>query len=194
MPIIAGRASAAYGAGFSRVVGTPYAGPYGAFDSLATISLASATTSVTFSGIPSGYKHLQIRFTAKSTAAGDSEPPFARFNGDTSSNYAYHNFIGNGSSIIPQESASTTGMYIGRVPASNFADTYTGASIIDIADYASDSKYKVTKTFAGFDGNGSGGIYLLSGLWMNTAPITSITIYNTGNFIIGSQFALYGVK
>jgi phosphate/sulfate permease len=44
--------------------------------------------------------------------------------------------------------------------------------------------------------NGSGAIYLASGLWLNTSAINSLTfiIQGGGNFAQYSSFALYGVK
>jgi hypothetical protein len=47
----------------------------------------------------------------------------------------------------------------------------------------------------GTDGNGSGAIFLGSGLWMNTAAVSTITITSAaGNFDQYSSFALYGIK
>ena len=47
------------------------AGPVGAYDALATVTVGSGgVSSITFAGIPTGYKHLQIRQIAKSTNTG----------------------------------------------------------------------------------------------------------------------------
>jgi hypothetical protein len=46
-----------------------------------------------------------------------------------------------------------------------------------------------------FDNNGSGSLKMMSGLWVNTSAITSITLtHSASNFTTASQFALYGVK
>jgi hypothetical protein len=69
------------------------------------------------------------------------------------------------------------------------------ANVIDILDYANTNKYKTTRSFSGADNNGSGFVQFMSGLWMNTAAITSITILpNSDNFAQYSSFALYGIK
>ena len=45
----------------SQISGHLYGGPYGAYDSLATVTVPSGgVASVTFAGIPSGYQHLHI--------------------------------------------------------------------------------------------------------------------------------------
>jgi hypothetical protein len=47
----------------------------------------------------------------------------------------------------------------------------------------------------GFDANGSGYVSLGSGLWMNTAAVTSIKLSPySGTFVQYTQFALYGIK
>jgi hypothetical protein len=187
MPIIAGRASAAYGAGFAAITAPPYLGPFGAYDALATITLSSNVSNITFSGIPSGYRHLQIRaLTATSTA---STGAVMRFNGDAGSNYKGHGVYGSGSATGV---TSSNDIY-----APNFngggATTSPGSAIIDVLDYSSSTKYKTIRSLDGYDGNGSGYVALSSGLWMNTSPISSITFLLT-NYVSGCQFAIYGVK
>ena len=78
--------------------------------------------------------------------------------------------------------------------ASNTSGIFSGG-VIDILDYANTNKYKTSRGLSGYDANGSGLLYLASGLWMNTAAITSIEITDAlGNFATNSTFALYGIK
>ena len=72
--------------------------PQGAYDSLATVTVPSGgVASVTFAGIPSGYKHLQIRalYKVNNTNSGSSR---ITYNGDSGNNYSSHYLIGDGSS------------------------------------------------------------------------------------------------
>jgi hypothetical protein len=192
MPIIATRASAAYGAGFAAVTTIPYQGPFGAYDALATVTSPAATT-LTFSGIPTGYKHLQIRGIANNGEASGWNNQQIRFNGDTGSNYAYHNLYGNGTSVAAGSALSVSSLNdIFRVPPTgNF-----GAFIIDILDYSSVTKAKTIRVLTGGDTGSNGWIGLHSGLWYKTPEaIHSITFNSSvGNFGTNSQFALYGVK
>jgi hypothetical protein len=70
---------------------------------------------------------------------------------------------------------------------------------MDILDYASTSKNKTLRTFAGGDNNGGGSVDLWSHLWMSTSAITRLTFYaysqgSASNFGANTRFALYGVK
>ena len=62
--------------------------PEGAYDALATVSLSTTTASVTFSGIPSGYKHLQLRLIARTNRSASVDPMTLTFNNDTSGVYS----------------------------------------------------------------------------------------------------------
>jgi hypothetical protein len=68
--------------------------------------------------------------------------------------------------------------------------------VVDILDYANTNKYKTTRNLMGFDYNGSGTIRSISGLWMSTSAINSITLTTgtSSNWQGDTQFALYGIK
>ena len=111
MPIIATRASAAYGAGFAAITAVPYLGPFGAYDALASVSVPSGgLASVTFAGIPTDYKHLEIRMFAKFTVLTSGR---VRFNNDSSAIYSGHSFHGAGSNPVGVTSSSseTSGIF-----------------------------------------------------------------------------------
>lgn len=202
MPIIAGRASAAYGAGFAAITASPYAGPFGAYDSLASITLDSTTTSVSFTAIPDGYKHLQIRAIAKNSAAASGyDYIHATYNADTGNNYSLHYIYGNGAGTTSTFASGNTGLAYSRVGnlAQNNTTSVFGTSIIDIFDYASTVKNKTIRSLSGHDANGNnsdGVIHAYSSSWFNTtSPITSIRLFPAnGSFVAYSSFALYGVK
>jgi hypothetical protein len=164
--------------------------PDGAFDALATVTLSAAASTITFSGIPSTYKHLQIRGLQKMTTA--TRWSWVQFNGDAGSNqYTYHSLQGNGSSASAAGSSFAT--TYGRV---TLADPQFGGAIFDILDYANTSKIKVIRSLWGTDLNGSGYVGINSSAWNSTAAITSITIGCEGadTYTQNSQFTLYGVK
>lgn len=172
----------------------------GSYDSLATVTVGStAQSSITFSGIPSTYTHLQIRGIARNTthSSGGAEQNLRmQFNGDTASNYSEHYLVGDGSSAASGSELTTNIMVAyGTIPMDNeTANTY-GVNITDILDYGNTNKYKTARSLVGKDTNGGGYIFLSSGNWRNTSAITSITLYpQAGNFTQYSSFALYGVK
>ena len=171
----------------------------GSYESIQTYELSSAQTTVTFSSIPSTYKHLQIRFHARNTGAGvDFDYAALQYNGNNSTaSYTYHVLSGNGAS--PSASGNGTGVIGynlgGYIVAGAAAANRFGTGIIDILDYANTSKYKTTRVFSGWDTNGGGNVALLSGLFLSTSAISSIAISSqTGNLAQYSSFALYGIK
>jgi hypothetical protein len=202
MPLIATRASAAYGAGFSRVVGPPpYAGPFGAYDALASVTVgATAVSTVTFAGIPSDYKHLQIRIMARNNSGtGGLDFIRAKFNSDaTSGNYRGHYLYANGSTAsVGAVSGATSGLPICEVANNTNTSNAYAVGIADILDYANTSKYKTTRSLTGGDFNdSSGGILSISGLYMSTNAITSIELVSASGtgFIQYSNFSLHGVR
>jgi hypothetical protein len=172
------------------------AGPQGAYDALATTTLSANTASVTFTGIPTGYKHLQLRMIARSSGSGGSFVS-VKVNGDTTaSNYARHLLVGDGANATAYANVGTV-TNLGKIAdASNTANVF-GAFVLDILDYGSVVKNKTFRSIGGFDGNGTGEFDLNSILWMNSSTgITSMTLteVNGYNFTTNSQFALYGIK
>jgi hypothetical protein len=170
---------------------------------IATTLLGSAATTITFSNIPQTYKHLQIRYlgqTNRGTYGIDNSK--IQFNGDTGSNYSWHVLSGDGAGAFSGAGTSQTFIKSGDrdLGTTTVSNTF-GAGVIDILDYANVYKYKTTRSLSGEDINGTvagfgGGISLSSGLWMNTAAITSITfnVANGTQFTTYSRFSLYGVK
>lgn len=160
------------------------------YESIATTTV-SGGTSFTFSSIPSTFEHLQIRYNLVMGSGADAI--FVRYNSDTGSNYARHGLYGTGAAVGATGTASTTAMYAYGF-FNGVIQTYPNVGIVDILDYVSTTKYKTLRTFAGADQNGSGGnVSVGSGLWMNTAAITSITISSGSTFNSGT-IALYGIK
>ena len=174
----------------SVVVASVFA-PSGAYDSIATTTLTTNTASITFSSIPATYTHLQIRLTNLATVADNI---LVQYNSDTASNYGFHWLYGNGSSASAYASSSASNMALGYTASTTAS--YTGAAIIDILDYANTSKNTTARSLNGSDDNSTGGYILFSsGLWRNTAAITSVLIYpQSGNFKQYTSAALYGIK
>lgn len=162
------------------------------FESIATITPSGVST-ITFSSIPSTFQHLQVRAIAKRDTVTTGGSSNLRFNGDTGSNYTRHFLRGSGSAASAGGSTSQTSIECFEHTGNDPVNSIMGVLILDVLDYASTSKYKTVRTISGNDNNGSGNIYLTSGLWLSTSAVTSLTLFTTANYL-NSTFALYGIK
>lgn len=164
-----------------------------AFESIATVTVgAGGSSSITFSSIPSTYKHLQVRISTIPTSSNQSL--YGTVNNDGATNYALHGLDGNGATAVAN-AASTQSKYslFGYQTGGNTA--YPTVAILDILDYTNTNKYKTFRTLSGSDANGSGEINLASGLWLSTNAINRLDFYwSAGNIAQYSSFALYGIK
>jgi len=159
------------------------------YESIATTTVSTAVSSITFSSIPATFKHLQIRGIGKPTATGAHDLLFT-LNGDTTSNYFSHQLYGTGASAVSASYGTTNQAYITYWDNAQF-----GSFVCDILDYSNTNKNTTTRALGGHDLNGSGFILLRSGLWMNTNAVSTINLFlGSGNFAQYSQLALYGIK
>ena len=157
-----------------------------------SIVSGSSTGSVVFSNLgtySSTYKHLQIRGAAKTNQADVFDLIRVRLNGDTGNNYARHALTGNGVSVASGGVSSTSFVNFGS-QGNSTANSF-GGFVFDILDAYSTTKNKTTRALAG-----ASEIRLSSGLWMNTASITSVTLSpEFGSLLIaGSRFSIYGIR
>jgi hypothetical protein len=171
--------------------------PEGAYDSLATVTVPSGgVASITFAGIPSTYKHLQIRWLARDNYGSEASDANMRFNSDSSASYTWHNLYADGSTAQSYALTSQTSMRAGTTAGSTAAANAFAVTVLDILDYANTSKNKTVRNLAGIETNVIGTISLNSGSWMSTAAINTVAITpRVGTtFSEYSSFALYGTK
>ena len=170
------------------------------YESIATVTVGSGgQSSISFTSIPSTYKHLQIRAIGRNTAAVTTAQAKIQINGDTGNNYTFHQMYGNGATAAAD--GYGTGVINGITPSIRMTGASStsgifGATVIDILDYANTNKNKTVRILLGQDQNGSGDVQLVSGAWLSTSAITSLsfTAQTSGDFAQYSSFALYGVK
>lgn len=169
----------------------------GAYELISTTLITTSTAGVTFSSVPSTYKHLQIRYTSRQATSGVRDQLRVRFNGSSAYNYAYHKLEGNGSTVSSSAVTTTDGMNGGWMTATSETANFFGAGVIDILDYASTAKNKTIRSFSGVNGSGGSYVSLNSGFfYTNTNAVTSIELntLDVFSFAAGSRFSLYGIK
>ena len=170
------------------------------FYQIATATVTSGgSTTVTFSGIPSTYKHLQVRIAAASNRATyGTDSIYFKINNDAGINYSFHQLGTDGASAYSLGISSVASMYWDVIGTTQSA---FGGGVVDILDYANTNKYKTFRSLMGNDNNGTisgsgGAVALASGSWRSTAAIDTITlspVYGT-SFNQYSTFALYGAN
>ena len=158
-----------------------------AMDALSAITLGSSQNSINFNNIPQTYTHLQLRGIVQ-ISSGAAQIT-SNFNNDFSSSYFWHELVGDGGSTSAGYSADTSMRTVYCNSSSNVYSVF----IIDILDYSNVNKNTTLRTLTGIDTNGGGQVKLLSGLWNNTAAVTSFTMAGA-TFIQYSSFSLYGIK
>ena len=156
------------------------------YEPIASNTLASATSSVTFSSIPSTYTDLVIVFNGTTASNGY---PSLRFNSDTGTNYSNTSLRGNGTTANSARGSSANEMDIAYgLPLSTTQNTF----IVQCMNYSNATTYKtvLARTNNVFRETGAA-----VGLWKSTSAITSVTLKtNSPNFEVGSIFTLYGIK
>jgi len=156
------------------------------YEPIASQTLASTQTTVTFSSIPQTYTDLILVIQAQ--VNGSPINTDGNINGDTGANYSFTTVVGNGSAASSFRGTSTS---IIRYATAGYTDnTFGHNSINQFLNYSNTTTFKTVLCRAN---NAANGTSLTINLWRSTAAITSISII--GNpFAIGSTFTLYGVK
>jgi len=171
----------------------------GDYESIATVLVGSAgASSFTFSNIPQTYKHLQLRIIARTTFNHYDDYLSMRFNGDSGANYTYHGiYAQNATPPAAYGGGNSTILSLQRVAGATAPANTFGIVIADILDYTSANKFKTFKNLGGCENNTQGSVYLHSGVWQNTAAITSVQIFGgnaSSTLVQYSHFALYGIR
>jgi len=156
------------------------------YEPIATTTLGSAQSSVTFSSISSGFTDLVLICQGK-MVSGTAINNKIQFNGDTGTNYSRTFMYGTGANA-----------YSGRASSVSFLgfpywDANSSMTIVQIMNYSNETTYK---TALSRNSQPAETVTAEVGLWRNTAAINSITISrgSTNDFASGSTFTLYGIK
>lgn len=160
------------------------------YTQIASTTLGSSAASVTFSSIPSTYTDLVIvSFSANTAINGNGQG--IRFNSDTATNYSKTYLYGDGTSAVSGRGTSQTNISISNLPISSTG--VFAATVTNIQNYSNATTYKTVLSRGG--GANTGNLVIAYvGTWRSTAAITTIDLINdSGSFITGSTFNLYGI-
>lgn len=161
------------------------------YEPIATTTLGTAATTITFSSIPATYTDLRVSFVSTSTAAGDDINLY--FNGDNAgTTYSRTSLLGSGAAASSNRETSTAFIRINATSAaaSNTIPTFI---TVDVFSYTAATNKTVLTNWNG-DRNGSGYVISTVGLWRNTAAITSLSLFSNTTLATGTTATLYGIK
>jgi hypothetical protein len=157
------------------------------YEAIATTTLGSAASSVTFSSISGTYTDLVIVcLVEKETSGGDYIG--LRFNSDTGTNYSRVRLSGDGSSAASYQDANQN---IAYCDLNSSQGASPGNLIINLNNYSNATTYKTALTRGN---NTVSGTSAVVNLWRSTSAINSVTLLSGSNMKIGSTFSLYGIK
>ena len=167
-------------------------------------TLTSPTNSITTGTLPTGYKSYHINARARSDNAGyHITTAYLFFNNDTStSNYQIQRILGSTTTTgyLDTRGQAKPAFFVMPGPNGGAAHFFGGATI-QIYSPESTTGYKSFNVHTASQKNTGTStedrvMYLLSGLWRNTAAITEITFQIVGShdWVVGSSFEIYGLK
>lgn len=157
------------------------------YEPIATTTLGSAASSITFNSIANSWT--DIRLVVNLIAGASVVLVRLQFNSDTGTNYSYTRLGGDGTSASSGRTSNndTLGTGAGSVSANN-----VGLYTFDIFSYAG-STNKSVLIEQNIDMNGSGTVYRAVGLWRSTSAITTIKADFANNAAAGTTATLYGI-
>jgi hypothetical protein len=166
--------------------------PAGAtYEPIATTTLGSNATSITFSAISSSYTDLVLVFVGRATT---SAPVYVQFNTDTASNYSDTYIYGDGTSATSVRNSSKTSINVNYWGIATNSGDLTMLKL-NIFNYAgSTNKTMLSEVSNRWSG---GDVERSVHLWRNTAAINSIKLFivsNSYEFYSGTTATLYGIK
>jgi hypothetical protein len=159
------------------------------YEPIATTTLGTAASSITFSSISAAYTDLRLVVVLKQSTGTAC---FVRLNSDTGTNYSYTYMYGDGSGTGSGREANANWILIDL--ASGFGSTYPAMFQMDLFSYAG-STFKTMLVQNSNDKNGSGTVERSVRLWRSTSAINTISInsFNSANFAAGTTATLYGI-
>ena len=151
-------------------------------------TLTSTAATVTFSNIPQNYTDLILKVSARSDGADDYGQ--ITFNG-SSANFTRKFLIGTGSGF--NNNSFSNNSFLTVNPSGYTTNTFATVEYY-ISNYTGSNNKSINLDAVTENNATAASAILQTVLWSNSAALTSISMNcNTGNFVSGSTFYLYGV-
>ena len=164
------------------------------YDKLATTTLSSAASSVTFSSISGSYTDLIVVCAVAASSGGYAK---LTFNNDTAGNYSTTLLEGDGTTAYSYRYSNTSWIYIAGGNSLNYGANQSPTLMnISVQNYANSTTYKTALCRSNVQASSTlASTYAYVGLWRSTSARNRIDITpSAGNWNSGSTFTIYGVK
>lgn len=159
------------------------------FEPIATTTLGSAASTITFSSIPGTYTDLRLVLVCKNTSANSNVRMY--FNNSQATDYSITRLYGTGSAAASNRNSNSTEISLND--GYNINADNPQLFIVDIFSYAGNTN-KTALIQPNQDNNGAGEVGRYVGLWRSTAAITRLDLNITNQtFATGTTATLYGI-
>jgi hypothetical protein len=160
------------------------------FVKIATVTLATTQAEIEFTGIPSTYTDLCVKFSVRCNRASPNYGDMAvRFNASTTG-YTQKNLRGDGSSA-----SSNSNLYVGIDSAYATASTFSNVELY-VPNYSGSTNKSFSMDSVTENNATEVRTELAAGLLSNTAAISSLKVLelNGASFVQYSTATLYGIS
>jgi len=159
------------------------------YDKIASTTLVSATSTVTFSSIPQTYTDLVIVFSGKAANNTDAQVRVGGSNTpDSSASYSRHFMFGYSGGLVVDTIASLNGFI--------FSPYNENTNLVMVLhSYTNPNIYKPVLIRNGPKPSAGDNLtYISANIWRDATAINCVQFYSpTHNFSIGSMFSIYGI-
>jgi hypothetical protein len=158
---------------------------------IASTTVESPVTEITFTSIPSGYTDLlilaSVRDNRSSNAANDMT---IRFNG-SGTGYSWRRLYTDSGATIASNTSDTIAVIDSSTATSN---TFASVSLY-IPNYLSSNNKSLSSDSVQENNTTNAFLQITAGLWSNSSAITSIALApaNSASFVANSTATLYGI-
>jgi hypothetical protein len=164
------------------------------YDSIASTTLSTTASTITFTSISQSFTDLILVITAKSTSgAFDIRCRVGNGTIDTGSSYSYTYLSGDGSSALSGRASSQTFTFVDI-----YGSVTTDFNHNGIYHFMNYSNTTTNKTILSRSNRAASGTDAIVGLWRSTSAIDRIELAlgssATGTFDTGTIASLYGIK
>lgn len=160
---------------------------------LATTTLGSTASTITFGSIPATYRDLRVVINGTVSGVGGLR---YRLNGDTGGNYSYVEMRGNKSGGT-DAARSTSGSSQTSVIASesNMNTSSAFDAYFECLDYSATDKHKSNLSRTNYTDDAANTVVeQTASRWASTSAVTSVTVFmSASTFAVGTTLSLYGI-